>query len=79
MFKIPSAFRVWIEDVVVSEAARGKGVGKKLVEHAVEIANQSNVKSIDLTSRASRVAAIALYKKVGFQDRETNVYRYIGT
>jgi len=78
-FKIPSAFRAWIEDVVVSEAARGKGVGKKLVEHAVEIANQSNVKSIDLTSRASRVAAIALYKKVGFQDRETNVYRYIGT
>ena len=79
MFKIPSGFRAWIEDVVVSEAARGKGVGKKLVEHAVEIANQSNVKSIDLTSRASRVAAIALYKKVGFQDRETNVYRYIGT
>ena len=79
MFKIPSGFRAWIEDVVVSEAARGKGVGKKLVEHAVEIANQSNVKSIDLTSRASRAAAIALYKKVGFQDRETNVYRYIGT
>jgi len=79
MFKIPSGFRAWIEDVVVSEAARGKGVGKKLVEHAVGLANQSNVKSIDLTARASRVAAIALYKKVGFQDRETTAYRYIGT
>jgi len=79
MFKIPSGFRAWIEDVVVSEAARGKGVGKKLVEHAVGLANQSNVKSIDLTARASRVAAIALYKKTGFQDRETTAYRYIGT
>ena len=79
MFKIPSGFRAWIEDVVVSEAARGKGVGKKLVDLAVELANQSNVKSIDLTARASRVAAIALYKKAGFQDRETTAYRYFGT
>ena len=78
-FKIPSGFRAWIEDVVVSEAARGKGVGKKLVDLAVELANQSNVKSIDLTARASRVAAIALYKKAGFQDRETTAYRYFGT
>lgn len=79
MFKIPSGFRAWIEDVVVSEDARGKGVGEKLVKHAVQVANQSSVKSIDLTARSSRVAAISLYEKVGFQDRETTAYRYIGT
>jgi len=78
-FKIPSGFRAWIEDVVVSEDARGKGVGEKLVKHAVQVANQSSVKSIDLTARSSRVAAISLYEKVGFQDRETTAYRYIGT
>jgi len=78
-FKIPSGFRAWIEDVVVSEDARGKGVGEKLVKHAVQVANQSGVKSIDLTARSSRVAAISLYEKVGFQDRETTAYRYIGT
>ena len=78
-FKIPSGFRAWIEDVVVSEDARGKGVGEKLVKHAVQVANQSSVKSIDLTARSSRVATISLYEKVGFQDRETTAYRYIGT
>ena len=78
-FKIPSGFRAWIEDVVVSEDARGKGVGEKLVKHAVQVANQSSVKSIDLTARSSRVAAISIYEKVGFQDRETTAYRYIGT
>ena len=78
-FKIPSGFRAWIEDVVVSEDARGKGVGEKLVKHAVQVANQSSVKSIDLTARSSRVVAISLYEKVGFQDRETTAYRYIGT
>lgn len=78
-FKIPSGFRAWIEDVVVSEDARGKGVGEKLVKHAVQVANQSSVKSIDLTARSSRVAAISLYEKEGFQDRETTAYRYIGT
>ena len=77
-FNIPSGIRAWIEDVVVSEKARGKGVGKKLVEHAIHVANQSNVKSVDLTSRSSRVAAISLYEKLGFQDRETTVYRYHG-
>ena len=77
-FKIPSGYRAWIEDVVVGEWARGKGVGKKLVEHAVRIANESNVKSIDLTARSSRVAAVSLYKKLGFKDRETTAFRYMG-
>jgi len=78
MFQIPSGSRAWIEDVVVSEEVRGKGVGKKLVQHAVNLALEARVKSIDLTARDARGAAIYLYKKVGFQDRETNVFRYNG-
>jgi len=77
-FRIPSGFKARIEDVVVSESARGKGVGKLLVEYAIALANQSNAKSIDLTSRSSRVAAISLYEKVGFKNRETSVFRYDG-
>ena len=78
MFKIPTGFRAWIEDVVVSTHARGQGVGELLVQHAIVVARSAGVKSIDLTSRSSRAPAIALYKKLGFQCRETNVFRFEG-
>lgn len=76
LFPIPTGTRAWIEDVIVSEKARGKGVGKQLSNHAIQLAQQLGAKTVDLTSRPSRVAANELYKKVGFQQRETNVYRY---
>jgi len=75
-FMIPTGMRAWIEDVVVKENARGKGVGKLLSERAVGLASEIGAKTVDLTSRPSREAANALYKKVGFEMRETNVYRY---
>ena len=79
VFAIPTGIRAWIEDVVVSESTRGKGVGKLLSIFAVELAKKLGAKTVDLTSRPSREAANALYKKVGFEQRETNVYRYKNT
>lgn len=76
MFDIPTGRRAWIEDVVVDEDARGQGVGRKLNERALEIAAQSGAKTVDLTSRPTREAANRLYKRIGFVQRETNVYRY---
>ena len=76
VFVIPTGTRAWIEDVVVSEDSRGKGVGRLLSERAVNLANELGAKTIDLTSRPSREAANSLYKKIGFVQRETNVYRY---
>jgi ribosomal protein S18 acetylase RimI-like enzyme len=75
-FPIPTGWRGWIEDVVVDEAARGKGVGEALNLRALEIAREKGVKTVDLTSRPSRVAANKLYQKIGFVARETNIYRY---
>ncbi|WP_297565562.1 N-acetyltransferase [uncultured Arcanobacterium sp.] len=77
-FEIPTGWRAWIEDVVVDDEARGHGIGQKLVEAAIELAQQKGVKSIDLTSRPTREAANRLYKRCGFALRETNVYRYAG-
>ena len=65
-FPIPTGTRSWIEDVVVDEAARGKGVGKLLSEHAISLARRQGAKTVDLTSRPSRTAANELYKKIGF-------------
>lgn len=76
VFSIPTGIKAWIEDVVVDENARGKGVGKILMNHAMEEARSLGAKSLDLTSRPSREAANKLYQAIGFQERETNVYRY---
>lgn len=76
IFPIPTGLRAWIEDVVVDEAARGLGVGIALTNAATDEAQLRGVRSVDLTSRPSREAANALYQKLGFKLRETNVYRF---
>lgn len=75
-FEIPTGVRAWIEDVVVDASARGQGAGQRLVEEAVRVANEKGAKSIDLTSRPTREAANRLYRRAGFEARETNVYRF---
>ncbi|MGC2484865.1 MAG: GNAT family N-acetyltransferase [Acidimicrobiales bacterium] len=75
-FRIPTGRRAWIEDVVVDTDARGEGVGERLTEAAMAEARARGARTIDLTSRPSREAANALYQKMGFELRETNVYRF---
>ena len=76
MFRIPTALRAWIEDVVVDEAARGHGIGAALNRRAMQIAADRGARTVDLTSRPARVAANELYRKLGFVQRDTNVYRW---
>jgi ribosomal protein S18 acetylase RimI-like enzyme len=75
-FRIPTGMRAWIEDVVVDEAARGRGVGEALNRFAIDHAAARGARTVDLTSRPSREAANRLYQRLGFEQRETNVYRY---
>ena len=76
VMKIPTGNKAWIEDVVVDESARGRGIGRELMNHAHEEAKKHGVKSIDLTSRPSRESANELYQSLGYEIRQTNVYRY---
>jgi ribosomal protein S18 acetylase RimI-like enzyme len=64
-----------VEDVVVSEAARGSGIGRKVMEALHDEARRCGVVQLDLTSRPGREAANALYQSLGYERRETNVYR----
>ena len=75
-FRIPTGVRAWIEDVVVDESMRGKGIGEALTRAALERARELGAKTVDLTSRPTREAANRLYQRVGFQLRHTNLYRY---
>lgn len=76
VFRIPTGVRAWIEDVVVDDGARGHGVGEALNRAALDLARSKGAKTVDLTSRPSREAANRLYRRLGFEPRETNVYRY---
>ncbi|MBQ8874154.1 MAG: GNAT family N-acetyltransferase [Bacteroides sp.] len=71
----PTGGKAWIEDVVVDEAFRGQGLSKLLVAHAIEFTKSKHVPSLMLTSNPKRIAANKLYQAMGFNRKETNVYR----
>jgi ribosomal protein S18 acetylase RimI-like enzyme len=73
--RIPTGVRGHIEDVVVENAYRGRGIGKALTEAAISFARGQSIRTLDLTSRPSRVEAIQLYERLGFARRDTNVLR----
>lgn len=66
--------KAWIEDVVVDTEFRGKAFGKLLVNYAMDYVKSLGNVTVMLTSRPSRIAANALYRSVGFETKETNVY-----
>ena len=76
VFRIPTGLRAWIEDVITDESARGQGVGEALTKAMLDRARELGCVTVDLTSRPSREAANRLYQRIGFEPRETNVYRY---
>jgi len=77
-FPIPTGVRAWIEDVVVDEPARGKPlrVAEALTLEALRLARERGARTVDLTTRPSRVAAGRLYERVGFEQRDSRLYRY---
>jgi ribosomal protein S18 acetylase RimI-like enzyme len=76
VFRIPTGVRAWIEDVVVDEAVRGRGVGEALSQEAIQRAVGAGARTVELTSRPSRETANRLYQRLGFVRRDSNVYRY---
>ena len=75
-YQIPTGLRAVVEDVVVDESARGSGAGAALVAASLLEARRMGAREVDLTSRPSRQAANRLYARMGFELRETNVYRH---
>ena len=76
IFPIPTGRRAWIEDVIVDRSVGGQGIGRRLTDAMLAHAEAEGCVTVDLTSRPSREAANRLYRKAGFQLRETNVYRF---
>ena len=75
IYHSPTGGKAWIEDVVVDETFRGQGLSKLLVAHAIEFVKSKQIPLLMLTSNPKRIAANKLYQAIGFERKETNVYR----
>jgi ribosomal protein S18 acetylase RimI-like enzyme len=76
VYHVPTGLRGYIEDVIVDEAQRSRGIGEALVRACLEKAQQAGCPQVMLTCHPGRDAANRLYKRMGFELRKTNVYRY---
>lgn len=76
VYRAPTGVRAVIEDVIVDQGARGKGIGEALLRRALDLARQTGTDGVVLTSNPRREAANRLYQRLGFTRRETNAYIY---
>lgn len=76
VYRVPSGVRAHIEDVVVDEELRGKGIGEALMRHALNVAREAGANGVALTANPRREAANRLYQRLGFKTWQTNLYFY---
>jgi len=75
VYATPAFVKARIEDVVVEEHSRGQGVGEALVRRCIEVARERGAEIVELQSARWREVANRLYPRMGFQLRESNLYR----
>jgi ribosomal protein S18 acetylase RimI-like enzyme len=76
VYRVLTGLRAVIEDVVVDESVRGKGIGEALVHRLLDLARSKGVRGVSLTSNTNRRAANRLYVRIGFMPGATNLYYY---
>ena len=79
VYTTPFWIKARLDEVVVDDSARGKGVGEALVIAALEVGRESGAQVAELQSGRgpNRAAAHRLYERMGFQIRETDVFRIV--
>ncbi len=75
IYNVPTEKRAWLEEITIDETYRGQGWGEKLSQALIDIARKQHVDRVYLSSNPDRIAANKLYQKLGFEKKETNVYR----
>src|SRR5690606_41083264 len=73
-YKVISGNKGWIEDVVVDENYRGKGIGRKLVEKLLNLAEEQKLSEVLLFTEPHREEAIKLYESLNFHKKESDIY-----
>jgi GNAT superfamily N-acetyltransferase len=77
VYTTPFWIKARLDEVVVDESARGKGVGEAIVRASLEVARRKGAQVAELQSGRGpqRSAAHRLYRRIGFQPRDSEVYR----
>ncbi|GAA2067290.1 GNAT family N-acetyltransferase [Leifsonia soli] len=75
-FPLPTGWRGHVDDVVVDDTQRGKGIARSLLVAIIQLARERGLRTLDLTSRPSRASAIHLYESVGFERRDSVLMRF---
>jgi ribosomal protein S18 acetylase RimI-like enzyme len=75
-FRAATGIHAWIQDLIVDAPAKGRGVNELLTKEAVRIATEQGASTAELTSRPSQFGTARLYERLGFERRETHLYRF---
>jgi ribosomal protein S18 acetylase RimI-like enzyme len=59
-----------LEDLFVAEGARGSGLGRALLDRAVQEARERGCRRVELDVNDNNAAALALYRSLGFDNRD---------
>jgi ribosomal protein S18 acetylase RimI-like enzyme len=76
VYRVPTGVRSIVEDVIVDEKMRRRGIAEALMRRAIDLAGQAGAAVLTLSSNPTREAANKLYQSMGFEKRETNSYLY---
>lgn len=67
----------WIDYVCVDEEYRGRGIARELLKKIEDIASLDNAMFLQLTSSRFRTSARKLYLDLGYQIRESDIFRKV--
>ncbi|MBD1421639.1 GNAT family N-acetyltransferase [Sphingobacterium chuzhouense] len=74
VYCVISGHKGWIEDVVVDNAYRGQGIGRKLIEYLLKYSREMNLTEVLLFTESHRIAARKLYENLGFRIKDSSIY-----
>jgi GNAT superfamily N-acetyltransferase len=79
VYTTPFWIKARLDEVVVDESARGKGVGEALVKAALDVGRDRGAQIAELQSARGprREAAHRLYERLGFKVRDSDVFRIV--
>ena len=72
VFTTLTGAKAYLDHLVVAPGSRGSGIGRALVEYAIERARDAEASRVDLTANATKHAGHALYRSLGFEERQTS-------
>jgi GNAT superfamily N-acetyltransferase len=78
VYTTPFWIKARLDEVVVDQSVRGKGVGEAIVQACLDVARERGAQVAELQSGRgpARDVANRLYRRMGFQLRDSNLYRF---